>query len=53
MFAKLTYIKDEDLEGTDKIRPYYVQRKDTKDTVGRYIVFIPELKADSCQHDIK
>ena len=37
MFAKSTSIKDEDLEGTDKIRPYYVWRKDTIDTVGRYI----------------
>ena len=35
----------------DKIRPYHVRRKDTKDTVGRYIVLIPEVKADSCQHD--
>ena len=51
MFSKSTSIKDEDLEGTDKIRPYYVQRKDMKDTVGRYIVLIPEVKADSCQHD--
>ena len=53
MFAKSTSIKDEDLEGADKIRPNYVQRKDTKDTVGRYIVFIPEVKAESCQHDSK
>ena len=37
MLAKSISIKDEDLEGTDKIRPYYVRRKDTKDTVGRYI----------------
>ena len=51
MFAKSTSIKDEDLEETDKIRPYYVRRKDTKDNVGGYIVFIPEVKADSCQHD--
>ena len=51
MFAKSTSIKDEDLEGTDKICPYYVRRKDTKDTVGRYIVLIPEVKADSCPHD--
>ena len=35
----------------DKIRPYYVQRKETKDTVGRYIVLLSEEKADSCQHD--
>ena len=35
----------------DKIRPYHVRRKDTKDTVGRYIVLIPEVKVDSCQHD--
>ena len=35
----------------DIIRPYYVLRNDTKDTVGRYIVLIPEVKADSCQHD--
>ena len=53
MFAKSTSIKDKDLEGTDKIRPYYVRRKDTKDTLGRYIVLIPEVKADSCQHDSK
>ena len=51
MFAKPTSIKDEDLEGTDKIRPYHVRRKDTKDTVGIYIVLLPEEKADSCQHD--
>ena len=51
MCATLASIKDEDLEGDDKIRPYYVQRKDTKDTVGRYIVLLPEEKADSCQHD--
>ena len=50
MFAKSTSIKDEDLEGTDKIRPYYVRWKDTKDTVGRYIVLIPEVRADRCQH---
>ena len=37
----------------DKIRPYYVRRKETKDTVGRYIVLIPEMKADSCQQDRK
>ena len=35
----------------DKIRSYYVQWKDTKDTVGRYIVLILEVKVDSCQHD--
>ena len=51
MFAKSTSIKDEDLEGTDKIHPYYVRQKDMKDTVGRYIVLIPEVKADICQHD--
>ena len=51
MFAKSTSIKDEDLEGNDKIRPQYVRRKDTKDTIGRYIVLIPEEKADSCQRD--
>ena len=50
MFAISTSIKDEDLEGTDKIRPYHVQRKDTKDTVRRNIVLILEMKADSCQH---
>ena len=51
MFAKSTSIKDEDLEGTDKIRPNYVRQKETKDTVGIYIVLIPEMKAGSCQHD--
>ena len=39
------------LKGDDKIRPYHVRRKDTKDTVGRCIVLLPEEKADSCQHD--
>ena len=29
-FAKSTSIKDEDLEGTDKIRPQYVQQDDTE-----------------------
>ena len=53
MFAKSTSIKDEDLEGTDKIRPYYVRREDTKGTLGIYIVLITEVKADSCQHDSK
>ena len=47
MFAKSTSIKDEYLEGTDKIRPQYVQRKDTRDTIGRYIILLPEEKADS------
>ena len=51
MFAKSTSIKDEDLEETDKIRPQYVWRKDTKDTIGRYIVLLPVEKADSCHHD--
>ena len=37
----------------DKIRPQYVQQKDTKYTIGRYIVLLPEEKADSCQHDSK
>ena len=37
----------------DKIRPYHVQQKDTKDTVGRYIVFLQVENADSCQHDSK
>ena len=50
MFAKSTSITNEDLEGTDKIRPYYVRRKDTKDTVGRYIVLLPEEKTDICLH---
>ena len=40
-----------ELRGSDKIRPYYVRRKDTKDTVGRYIVLLPEEKTDICQHD--
>ena len=53
MFAKSTSIKDKDLEGTDKICPQYVRRKDTNDTIGRYIVLLPEEKADSCQHDRK
>ena len=51
MFAKSTSVKDEDLEGTDKIRSQYVQRKDTNDTIGRYIVLLSVEKADSCQHD--
>ena len=51
MFAKSTSIKDEDLERIDKICPQYVQREDTKDTIGRYIVLLPEEKADSCQRD--
>ena len=34
----------------DKIRPYYIRRKDTKDTIVRYIVLFPEVQADSCQH---
>ena len=51
MFVKSTSIKDEDLEGTDKIRPQYVGRKDTKDTIGRYIVLLPEEKVNSCQCD--
>ena len=44
-FAKSTSIKDKDLEGADKIRPQYVLREDTKDT----IVLLPEEKANSCQ----
>ena len=36
---------------SDKIGPYYVRRKDTKDTVGWCIFLIPKVKADSCQHD--
>ena len=51
VFAKSTSIKDEDLEGTDKICPQYVRRKDIKNTVGRYIVVLPLEKADSCQRD--
>ena len=51
MFEKSTSIKDEDLEGTHKIRPQYIRQKDTKDTIGRYIVLLPVEKADSCQHD--
>ena len=51
--GKTKYIKDEDLEGTDKIRPQYVRRKDTKDNIGRYIVLLPEEKADSCQSESK
>ena len=51
MFAKSTSIKDEDLEGTDKIRPQYVRRKYMKYTIRRYIVLLPEDKADSCQSD--
>ena len=53
MFAKSTSIKDEDLEGTDKIHPQYVRQKDTKDTNGRYIVLLPEEKAYGCQRDSK
>ena len=37
----------------DKIRPQYVKRKETKDTIRRYIVLLPEEKADSCHCDIK
>ena len=33
----------------DKIRPQYIQRKDTKDT----IVLLPEEKANICQRDRK
>ena len=51
MFAKSTSIKDEDLEGNDKIRPQYVQQKDTKDTIGRYIVLLPEEKSGSRQRE--
>ena len=39
--------------GYDKIRPQYVRQKYTKDTIGRYIVLLPEEKADSCQRDGK
>ena len=46
-----TSIKDEDLEGTDKILPKYVQQKDMKDNIWRYIVLIPEEKANICQRD--
>ena len=55
-FAKSTSIKDEDLEGTDKIRPQYAhertydgmtQKIPSKDT----IVSLPEEKANSCQRD--
>ena len=35
----------------DKIRPQYVRQKDTKDTIGRYIVLLPEEKTDSRQRD--
>ena len=35
----------------DKICPQYVRRKDTKDTIRRYIVLLPEEKAGSCQSD--
>ena len=41
MFAKSTSIKDEDLEGDDKIRPQYIRQKDMNDTIGRYIVLLP------------
>ena len=51
MFAKSTSIKDEDLEGTDKIRPQYVRREDTKYAIRRYIVLLTEEKADSCKRD--
>ena len=55
-FEKSTSIKDEDLEGTDKIRPQYAhertydrmtRKKPSKDT----IVLLPEEKASSCQRD--
>ena len=35
----------------DKIRPQYVRRKDTKYTIRRYIVLLPEEKANSCHRD--
>ena len=35
----------------DKIRPQYVRQKDMKDTIGRYIVLLPEEKVDSCLRD--
>ena len=38
---------------SDKIRPYHVRQKDTKDTVRRYIVLFLVEKADRCQHDSK
>ena len=37
MFAKSKPIKDEDHGGNDNICPYHIRRKDTKDTVRRYI----------------
>ena len=55
-FAKLTSIKDEDLEGTDKICPQYAhertydgmtQKMPSKDT----IVSLPEENANNCQRD--
>ena len=49
MFAKSTSTKDEDLEGTDKIRPQSVRWEEKKHT----IVSLPEEKANSCQHDSK
>ena len=41
------------LFSSGKIRPQYVQQKDTKDTVRRYIVLLLVEKADSCKHDSK
>ena len=38
---------------SDKIRQQYVRRKDKKYTIRRYIVLLPEEKADSCQRDSK
>ena len=37
----------------DKLRPQYVGPKDANDTIGRYVVLLPEEKADSCQHGSK
>ena len=57
-FATSTSIKDEDLEGADKIRPQYAHERTyegmernipSKDT----IVSLPEQKANSCQRDSK
>ena len=52
-FAKSTFIKDEDLEGTDKICPQYIDRSTQKIPSEDTIVLLPEEKANSCQSEIE
>ena len=57
-FSKSTFIKNGDIEGTDKMRPQYAHERTydgmtrktpTKDT----IISLPEEKANSCKRDSK